>query len=223
LVASRVLPTVLHALPRPPPKLSLSVAHPSAPTHVCCPPLRPPPSPPPFLLSPPPPLPTRHSQMLVCRPDTPVDAVLHFLDAVRAMPHIRFCLLNVDALEVTVRDRLVGCLLDPEHPTLSMADRGLVLAFRTQTGLDAFNAMLEDVTPGDLPGTFVKEAFAREGLQSVLAGLTLVAGRAGKRLLLCVCACLFVGGGMLEGGMGGGDRWGWRRRGWGVGGGGLLQ
>ena len=134
------------------------------------------------------------SQVLVCRPTTPVDAVLHFLDAVRALPHIQFCLLNLDCLDVTVRDRGVACILDPERPIRSLVDNGLVLAFRTQTGLDAFNAVLDDVTPEDLPGNFVRESFARDGLQDAVADFTIVAGRAGgqQRLRLLLALCVHV-------------------------------
>jgi len=53
--------------------------------------------------------------------------------------------------------------------------------FRTQTGVDAFESTLEDVT-GDgqtLATQFVRAHFKNLGLESAVRGVTLVAGRAG--------------------------------------------
>ncbi len=108
--------------------------------------------------------------------------MLHFLGAVRALPHVRFCLMNVDRLAVSVRSKLVAAALGSaeDPPLASTIDNGLVLAFRSHIGLDAFSSVLEDITPEDVSGSeAVQTAFAQRGLKQAIAGLTLVAGRAG--------------------------------------------
>jgi hypothetical protein len=75
----------------------------------------------------------------------------------------------------------VGAILDPDQPVRTTVEHGLVLVFRTQTGVDAFESTLEDVTSDvqDLATQFVRGYFKNQGLESAVRGLTLVAGRAG--------------------------------------------
>ncbi len=125
------------------------------------------------------------SQVLSCQRSTSWSTVSLFLDAARALPFIRFCLLNVDSLCVSVRDQLVSNVFDPIRPLTSLIESGFVLAFRSSTGLDAFGALLEDVTPGSMlerqGRAAVGRGFEADGLHAVLSTFTLVGGRAGEK------------------------------------------
>ncbi len=79
------------------------------------------------------------------------------------------------------RNRLVGVILDAEHPLRTCVEEGLILVFRSQTGVDAFESTLNDVTDTveATPSGFVRDFFGSRGLKSRVQCITLVAGRAG--------------------------------------------